>query len=63
LKQDLDVDAELVAGGSGIFKVDVDGKVVSERSLLGFPAEKDIVAAVARALGRGAPAQPPSRQR
>jgi hypothetical protein len=53
LKQELGVDADLVAGGSGVFKVAVDGQVVAERSLLGFPAEKDILAAVSQALGQG----------
>jgi hypothetical protein len=31
----------------------VDGKVVIEKRMLGFPDEDEIVAAVGKALGRG----------
>lgn len=50
LKDDLDVDAELLQGTGGIFEIAVDGKVVAAKSRGAFPTEKEIVDAVARAL-------------
>jgi hypothetical protein len=38
-------------GPTGSFIVDVDGKVVAEKRLEGFPTEEEIVTAVGRALG------------
>jgi selenoprotein W-related protein len=39
-------------GPTGSFIVDVDGKVVAEKRMLGFPDEDEIVAAVGKALNR-----------
>lgn len=50
LKEQLDVDAELVPGSGGIFTVEVNGKVVAAKSRQGFPEEQEIADAVARAL-------------
>ena len=44
--------AELKVGPTGSFFVDVDGKVVIEKQMLGFPDEEEIVAAVGKALGK-----------
>ena len=44
--------AELQVGPSGSFVVSVDGKVVAEKRMLGFPSEEEIVEAVGKALGR-----------
>jgi hypothetical protein len=41
-----------VVGGSGVFRVEVDDRVVAERSFWRFPSEEEIVSAVAKALGR-----------
>jgi hypothetical protein len=46
LKQELGLEAELKVGPSGSFQVVFDGQVVAEKSLRGFPAESEIVAAV-----------------
>jgi selenoprotein W-related protein len=50
LKEQLDVEPELVPGSGGIFEVEVDGKVVARKTRTGFPDEQEIVDAVARAL-------------
>ena len=52
MQNELGVTAELKVGPTGSFFVDVDGKVVAEKRLQGFPEENEIVAAVAKALGR-----------
>ena len=52
LKEELDVDAELILGHGGVFKVAVDDRIVAERSSWRFPSEEEIVDAVAKALGR-----------
>jgi hypothetical protein len=46
LKQDLNVDAELVVGGSGEFTVWVDGTKVAEKSWGRFPEPTAVVTAV-----------------
>jgi hypothetical protein len=46
LKQDLDVDAELVVGGSGEFTVWVNDKKVAEKSWGRFPEPTTVVSAV-----------------
>ena len=51
MKEELQVEAELLKGSGGIFEVAVDGKVVSKKSLGGFPSEHDVVDAVSAALG------------
>lgn len=51
LKDDLEVEAELVQGSGGIFEIAVNGKVVASKGRAGFPTEKDVVDAVSRALG------------
>ena len=46
------MEADLVPGSGGIFEVAVDGKVVAEKGLAGFPTEQDVVKAVGAALRR-----------
>jgi selenoprotein W-related protein len=46
------VEADLVPGSGGIFVVAVDGKVVAEKGLTGFPSEQEVVKAVGAALRR-----------
>ncbi len=50
LKEELEVDAELLKGSGGIFEVAVDGKVVTKKELGRFPTEHDVVDAVSKAL-------------
>ncbi len=50
LKEELEVETEMVKGSGGIFEVAVDGKVVSKKSLGMFPSERDILDAVGKAL-------------
>ncbi len=50
LKEQLGVDAELVVGEAGVFEVSVDGKIVANRTRLGFPSEQDILGGVRDAL-------------
>jgi len=50
LLEDSDLDAELLMGSGGIFEVALDGKVVSAKSLAGFPGEWEVVDALTRAL-------------
>jgi selenoprotein W-related protein len=49
LKEELEVDADLVVGHSGIFEVAVDGKVVAAKTRAGFPSPADVVDAVLKA--------------
>jgi hypothetical protein len=51
LKEELDVDARLVKGHSGIFEIAVAGKVVAAKGRTGFPSEQEIVDGVSKALG------------
>jgi hypothetical protein len=51
IKQQLQLDTELVEGARGEFTVWVDGRKVAEKDANGFPADTDIVNAV-RAAGR-----------
>jgi hypothetical protein len=51
LKEELDVDAALVKGHSGIFEVAVAGKVVASKGRSGFPSEREILDGVSKALG------------
>jgi len=44
------VTAEMKVGPTGSFFVDVDGRVVIEKRMVGFPDEDEIVAAVGKAL-------------
>jgi hypothetical protein len=46
------VKAEIKVGASGQFTVDVDGKVVAEKKIFGFPSEQEIVSAVGAAMGK-----------
>jgi len=46
------VKTELAVGTPGSFQVWVEGKVVAEKHLMGFPTEEEIVGAVGAALGR-----------
>ncbi len=50
LKEKLGVEADLVAGQAGVFEVAVDGRVVANRSRIGFPTDEDIVGGVRDAL-------------
>lgn len=49
LKQDLDVEADIVAGRRGEFSVWVDDRKVAEKTWSGFPADSDVVEAVRKA--------------
>ena len=51
MKEELDVDAQLIKGHSGIFQVAVAGKVVAAKGRTGFPSEQEIVDGVSKALG------------
>ena len=55
MKEELDVEATLVKGHSGIFEVAVAGKVVASKGRFGFPSPEDVVEAVSKALGPAAP--------
>jgi selenoprotein W-related protein len=46
------VDSELKVGPSGSFEIAVDGKTVVKKESLLFPSDKQVVDAVAKALGR-----------
>jgi len=50
LEKELGVTAEMKVGPTGSFFVDVDGRVVIEKRMVGFPDEDEIVAAVGKAL-------------
>ena len=53
MKRELDLDAKLVHGNPGEFRVLVGEDVVAKRNLFGFiPDEKSIVAKVRAKLGR-----------
>ncbi len=55
MKEELDVEAILVKGHSGIFEVAVAGKVVAAKGRSGFPSPAEVVDAVSRAIGSSAP--------
>ena len=50
MKDELDVEAQLIKGSGGIFEVAVEGQVVSKKALSGFPSEKEIVDAVSKVI-------------
>lgn len=52
LKEELDVEPELMTGPSGSFEVAVNGRAVARKTSLAFPTEHEVVDAVARALER-----------
>lgn len=52
LREELGIHAELKEGRNGIYTVDVDGKIVAKKTLMGFPSEDEVVAAVAEELSR-----------
>ncbi|MGO9830092.1 MAG: Rdx family protein [Myxococcaceae bacterium] len=52
LREALGVQAVLVRGHSGRFEVEVNGTVVLAKGKGGLPTPRDVVEAVARALGR-----------
>ena len=52
LREALGVEAALIRGHSGRFEVEVDGQVILTKGSRGFPTSRDVVEAVARALGR-----------
>lgn len=51
IKKDTGLEPELVEGDRGEFTVWVGEKRVAEKDPLGFPSEKNVVAAVQQALG------------
>jgi predicted Rdx family selenoprotein len=55
LKKELNVEATLVKGHSGIFEIAVAGKVVASKGRTGFPSEQHVVDSVSKALGPAAP--------
>lgn len=52
MKQELNVDSELVVGSNGIFTIAVNDSVVVEKTSWSWPSEDQIVDAVAKALGK-----------
>jgi predicted Rdx family selenoprotein len=50
IKESLQLDTDLEPGARGEFTVWVDGVKVAEKSRSGFPAEKAVVDAIAKAL-------------
>jgi selT/selW/selH-like putative selenoprotein len=52
LREALGIEAVLIRGHSGRFEVEVDGSVVIAKGKSGFPTSREVVEAVARALGR-----------
>ncbi|NOK04274.1 hypothetical protein HNV27_22245 [Myxococcus xanthus] len=52
MRDELDVEAELLPGPSGSYEVAVDGKVVIRKASLAFPTDHEVVDAVAKVLGR-----------
>ncbi len=46
------METELIPGSGGIFEVAVNGKVVAQKGLSGFPSEQEVVKAVGAALKR-----------
>lgn len=53
IRKDTGVEPELVEGDRGEFTVWVGEKLVAEKGPLGFPSEKQVVAAVRQALAGG----------
>lgn len=51
LKEKLGIEATLVPGSGGIFKVEVGGEVIAQRTREHFPDADEIVLAVAKVLG------------
>jgi selT/selW/selH-like putative selenoprotein len=52
LREALGIEAVLIRGHSGRFEVEVNGEVVLTKGKSGFPTSREVVEAVARALGR-----------
>lgn len=50
LREEFELEAELIRGHGGIFEVAVDGAVVAKKTWQGFPTEEEIVASVAKVL-------------
>lgn len=50
MKKALGVEVGLIRGNGGIFLVQVHGRVVSAKTLEGFPSDEQVVAAVREAL-------------
>lgn len=46
IREQLGVEAELVGGGGGVFRVEVDGEPVISKTRGYFPSSEDIAAAV-----------------
>ena len=51
IRQEAGLDSDLEVGGRGELSVWVDGKKVVEKTLRGFPADKDVLHSVKAALG------------
>lgn len=52
LREALGIDAVLVRGHSARFEVEVDGRTVLRKGQGGLPSPRDVVEAVAQALGQ-----------
>ena len=52
VREALGIESVLVRGHSGRFEVELDGKLVLAKGTGSFPTSRDVVEAVARALGR-----------
>ena len=50
LREDLQIEPELIKGRGGIFEVAVDGTVVAKKTYGGFPTEDEVVEAVRGSL-------------
>ena len=50
LKDEFDVESELMTGAPGSFEVAVNGRTVARKAGHDFPTEQELVDAVARAL-------------
>ncbi len=52
MKDELELDSQLLPGPPGSFEISVNGKSVVKKESLAFPTEREVVDAVARELGR-----------
>ncbi|MSQ01262.1 MAG: hypothetical protein EXR71_05115 [Myxococcales bacterium] len=53
LREELQIESELVPGRGGVFTIEVDGRTVAKKTIEGFPTTEDIVRSVAQALAQG----------
>ena len=52
LKEDLNIETELIKGHGGIFEVAVNGVVVSKKTAMGFPEDQQVLEAVREAISK-----------